>query len=134
MLKPSRAALASSMLVSFVIFLDLKNFSAFFAWLSRLFNWLLISKEQVFDTCQVLFGGIQFQLGFFLPGFVDGDTRGLFEHAAAAVVFVFDDIIHHAQFDDGVAVVAHTGIHEQVVDVFQAAGHIVEGGIRSPAL
>ena len=46
--------------------------------------------------------------------------------SAAAVVFVFDDIIHHAQFDDGVAVCTHTRIHEQVVYVFQTAAYIVE--------
>src|SRR5690606_17322197 len=83
-------------------------------------------KKQIFDAGNILLCSLQLLLGFFFSGFIDGNAGGLFQHSAAAAVFVFDDVIHHAQLYNGIAVVAYTGIQKQVVNVFQATGYVIE--------
>jgi len=50
-------------------------------------------KQQILDTGEVLFGSIQFGLGFFFTGLINRNTGGLLQHAAAAIVFILDQVI-----------------------------------------
>ena len=48
----------------------------------------------------------------YIAGFIDGDACCLFKHLTAGIVFVFDDIVYHPQFDDRITVGTYPGIHE----------------------
>ena len=91
-------------------------------------------EKQVFNAGQVLLGGIQFIFGLFLTCFINGYAGGLLQHAAAAVVLVFDDIVNHAEFNDGIAVGADAGVQEKVLYIFQAALYVVEAVFTFAAL
>ena len=56
----------------------------------------------------------------------------MFEHFPAAIFFVFDDIIHHTEFDNGIAIGTHPGIHEEVMDILQTAGYIIQAVFAFP--
>ena len=96
----------------FVLFFDFKILLRFFGLTFQTFQLVVDFKKQVFNTCKVLFGSIQFQFRFPFPCFVDGDSCSLFKHFAAGIVFVFYDIVNHPQFDDCVTVGTHPCIHE----------------------
>ena len=54
------------------------------------------------------------------------DARCLLEEFAARVFAVGEEVVYHAERDDGVAIAAHACVHEQCGDVLEAAGHVVE--------
>ncbi len=64
--------------------------------------------------------------GFFALGFVFGDAGGLLENGAALLGLGGEDLVDLALGHDRVAGSADTGVHEQLLDVFEAAGLAVE--------
>ena len=117
----------------FVFFFDLVVALGFFRLAFQCFQLIVDLEQKIFDACQVLLGGIQLQLCLFLSRFVNGDACCLFQHAPTGIVFVLDDVVHHSQFHDRVAVGAHARIQEQVDDVLQPALYIVEAVFALPA-
>src|SRR5690606_13582951 len=83
-------------------------------------------EQKILDTCQVLVGSVKFGFSLFFSCFINANTGSLFQHAATAVFLVLDQVIDHTQFNDGVAISGNTGIHKQVMNVFQTALYIVE--------
>ena len=82
--------------------------------------------EEVFHAVQVFRGALQFAQCLALADFVLGHPGGLFEHTAARVFFILEDIVHHAEGDDGIRVGTDTRIQEERGNVFQSAGYVVE--------
>jgi hypothetical protein len=56
--------------------------------------------------------------GIIYTGFVDGNSSSLFQHFTPAVFFVFDDIVYHSQFYDGITIGANPSIHKEIMDIF----------------
>ena len=83
-------------------------------------------KKKILNPCQILLCCVQLKLGLFFSGFVYADAGSLLQHFAAAVFFVFDDVVNHAQFHDGIAVCADSRIEEKVMDVLQTALNIIQ--------
>ena len=69
-------------------------------------------KQQILNTRQILFGGVQFASCLFLSGLINGDARRLFQHPSTTVFLVADDVVHHPKLNDGVAVGADARIQE----------------------
>jgi len=97
------------------------------------FQLVIDLEQEILYPRQVLLRSIQLLPGLFLPRLIDGNPRGLLQHPATAIVLVLDDIIHHPQLDNGIAVRAHPRIHEQVLDILQPAGDIIEPVFALPA-
>ena len=76
--------------------------------------------------------GVHFAQGFHPPGLVTGDAGRLFDEGAALFGSGVGDGADVALLDNGIGACAHAASHEEVVDVFQAAGLAVDE-IRSLA-
>ena len=110
----------------FIFLFDLIIFLRLLCLAFQAFELVIDLKKKVFNTCKILLGGIQLQLCLFFSRFVNSDAGSLFQHTAAAVFLVFNNIIHHAQLNNSIAVGAYPGIKKKIVYVFEAAVHIVE--------
>ena len=82
--------------------------------------------QQVFDPVQVFGGTFQFLDRLPLADFVFGNPRRLLEHLEARVFFVVQDVVHHAEGDDGVGIGTNARVQKQGGDVAQAAKRAVE--------
>ena len=82
--------------------------------------------QNVEDARQVLLRA--FELGFGQPllGFEFGDAGRFFDHGAAVLRFVAEDLADAALLDDGVAFRTEAGAHEEVLDVAQAGDFAVD--------
>src|ERR1035438_9604607 len=82
--------------------------------------------QDVEDARQVLLGA--FELGFrqTLAGLVLGDAGGLFDDPAAVLRLGAENLADAALLDDGVALGAQAGAHENVLDIAQAGGVAVD--------
>ena len=109
-----------------IVLFDLVIFLCFFGLAFQGFELIVDFKQEIFDTRQVRLCGFQFLFCFLFPRLVNGNTCSLFQHFAAAVVFVLDQVIHHVEGDDCITIGADTGIHKQVLDIFQAALYIIQ--------
>ena len=116
-----------------VLLFDLKIFLCLLGLAFQCFQLVVDLKQEVLNPGQILLCCIQFEFGLFFSGFVDADAGSLFQHFPTAVFLVFDDVIHHAQFHDGVAVCADTCIQEEVVDILQTTLNIVQPVLALPA-
>ena len=87
---------------------------------------LLNLKEEVFHPVQIGIGIIELAQGFLLAHLKLGDARGLLKERAAGAFLVIEDIVHHLELDDRIAVAADPRIHEEVGDVLEAAGDTIE--------
>ena len=76
--------------------------------------------DLVVDAHQILVGALQLSLGLLLPVAVAGDAGGLLKDLPAVGGFHRQDLVDLALADDGVALPAQAGVHEQLVDVLQA--------------
>jgi hypothetical protein len=75
--------------------------------------------EVLLDLVQLPHRGLPADLVLRHPG-------GLLEELAPLVVAVAQDGLDHLQLDDRVGVAPHPGVHEEVLDVLQPAGDLVE--------
>ena len=82
--------------------------------------------DLVADAEQVVFGMGQLPLGLFLAVAVLGDTCRFFEDFPAVGTFQGEDLVDSALADIGIALPAQAGVHEQLMDVPQAGGLLVD--------
>ena len=89
--------------------------------------------QQVIHPGNVFLGTGQLLVRFFLAGTELDDTRGLLKDLAAVLSLAGQDFINAALADNGIALLADTGIAEQIHDVLQAAGRAVQEIFAFPA-
>ena len=82
--------------------------------------------DLVGDAHQVLLGALQLALGLLLPVAEAGDTGGLLKDLPAVGALDGQNLVNAALPDDGVALAAQAGVHEQLVHVLQADGAAVD--------
>ena len=82
--------------------------------------------DLVVDAHQVLLGALQFPLGLLLAVAVAGDAGRLLKDLPAVGRLDGQDLVDLALTDDGVALPAQTGVHEQLVDVPEPHGVAVD--------
>ncbi len=82
--------------------------------------------DLVVDPHQVLVGALQLALRLLLAVAEAGDSGGLLEHLPAVRAFDGQDLVNPALSDDGVPLPAQARVHEQLVDVLEAAGTAVD--------
>src|SRR5205085_11328347 len=87
---------------------------------------LLHLGGHVGEAEQVLLGGLELALGLLAPGLVLRDPGGLLEDAAAVLGPGADDEPDTPLLDDRVRARADAGAEEQLGDVEQAAGGLVD--------
>jgi hypothetical protein len=82
--------------------------------------------DHVAQTQQVLLGGFHLPQGRGLAVLVFGDAGGFFDQNAPLLGFGVQNKIHLSLFDDGVSPMAHPGSQEEIGDVLQPAGDLVD--------
>ena len=82
--------------------------------------------DDVLDADEVRLGVFELAEGFLFLGLEFRDARGLFENRAAVFRAVAEDLVDLPLLHDRVGAAAHAGVHEQLVDVAQAARGFVE--------
>ena len=109
-----------------VVFLDLVIFFCLPCLFFKGFHVLPDFEQHIFQTGQIAFGILQFPEGFLLPDLKFRYSSRFFKQCPPTVFPVRQNIVHHFQFDDGIAVGSNTGIQEKACDVFEAAGNAIE--------
>ena len=89
--------------------------------------------DLVVDTHQVFLGALQLALGLLLAVPVFADTGGLLEDLPALAAFHRQYLVDLALSDNGVALPAHAGVHEQLVHVLQPHGLLIDIVLRLTA-
>ena len=74
---------------------------------------------------EVLVRALQPSLGLLLARAEAADARRLLKDGAAVLAALAEDVVDAALADDGIALLAHAGVAEQVHDVLEAAGGAV---------
>ena len=87
---------------------------------------LLDLEDDVVDAREVLLGGIELQLGGPAARLVLGDARGLLDQLPAVGGTRAEDQPDLALLDDRVGLGAEAGVHQELVDVLQAADLAVD--------
>ena len=82
--------------------------------------------QQVLHAVQVFQRAVQLALGFLLAHAEHADARRLLKYLAAILALVGQNVVDAALTDVGIAVLAHAGIVEKLLDILQAAGGFVE--------
>ena len=81
--------------------------------------------DDVLHANQVRLGVFQFAEGFLLLGLEFCNAGSLFKNRAPVLRAVAQDLVDLALFHDRIRAPADAGIHEQLVDVAQAAGGFI---------
>ena len=89
--------------------------------------------DLVVDAHQILLCALQLPLGLLLAVAVLADARRLLEHLPALAGFDGQDLVDLALSNDGVALPAHAGVHEQLIHVLEPHGLAVDIILRLPA-
>ena len=103
-----------------------EEFFGLFALLAQGLHLELQLVDLVGDAYQVLLGTLQLALGLLLPVAEPGDTGGLLKDLPAVAALHRQDLVNAALTDNGVALPAQAGIHEQLIYVLQADGAAVD--------
>ena len=82
--------------------------------------------QDVVDARQVLLGAFELGFGQAFARLEPGDAGGLLDHRAAVLRLGAENLADAALLDDGVALRAEAGAHENVLDVAQAGGAAVD--------
>jgi len=82
--------------------------------------------DDVRDAQQVLLGLLEPTLGLALSRLVAGDAGGLLEQGAPVLGLGGENLVDAALPDDGVVLLAHAGVQEQVLHILQPAGYLVD--------
>ena len=88
--------------------------------------------NEVLDAQEVLFGAFELAQGLALLLLEAGDARGLFEHEATVIRLARQDLGDVALGHDRVTRLAHARAGEELLDVAQAAGSLVEEVLAAP--
>ena len=86
----------------------------------------------VIDAHQVLLGALQLPLGLLLPVAVAGDAGGLLKDLPAVGALDGQDLVDLALADDGIALPAQAGVHEELVDILEPDGVAVDEVLALP--
>ena len=97
-----------------------KRFFRFFGFFFQGTNLRRNLGENIVDPCHIFFYAGKLTLGFILTVAVFGNSRRVLEYAAALLALAGDHFGNFALPDDGIAVAADTGVHKQLVYIFQA--------------
>ncbi len=89
--------------------------------------------DLVVDADQILLGALQLALRLLLAVAELGDARRLLKDLAALTGLDGQYLVDLALADDGIALPAHAGVHEQLVHVLQADGLSVDVVFALPA-
>ena len=76
--------------------------------------------DLIADAQQIVFRALQLALCLLFPVAVFGDTGSLFKDLPAVPAFQGKDLIDAALTDIGVALPAQAGVHQELIDIFQA--------------
>ena len=82
--------------------------------------------QDVVNAIQVFQRAGQLALGFLLAHAESADARRFFKHLAAILTFIGQDIVDTTLADIGIAVLAHAGIVEKLLDILESAGGFIE--------
>ncbi len=82
--------------------------------------------HQVAQPQQVLLGLLELALGLAAPRLVLGDARALLEQVAQLLGVLVEDLVDHGQLDDRVGRVVDAAVVEEVAQVLQADGAVVQ--------
>ncbi len=82
--------------------------------------------HDVVDTGQIGPDVVQLTVGSFAPVFVLGHPGSFLEQPPPLIRLVAQDGLDHLEFNDRVRIAPHAGIHEEVEDVFETAGDLVQ--------
>ena len=82
--------------------------------------------EDVVDAEEIGFGVFEFAEGLAFFGFAFGDAGGFLEDLAAVFGFGAEEHVDFALLHDAVGAATDAGVHEELVDVLEAAGVAVE--------
>ena len=80
----------------------------------------------IVDPHQVFLGALHLALGLLLAVAVFGDTGGLLEDLTALTALDGQNLVDLALADDGVALPAHAGVHEELVHILEADGLLID--------
>ena len=89
--------------------------------------------QQVIHPGNILLGACQFFVRLFLTGTEFDDTGGLFKDLAAVLALPGQDFINPALADNGIALLADTGVAEQIHHILEPAGRAVQEILAFPA-
>ena len=89
--------------------------------------------DLVVDAHQILLRALQLALGLLLAVAILADARRLLKDLAALAAFHGQDLVDLALSDDGVALPAHAGVHEQLIHVLEPDGLLVDVILRLAA-
>ena len=101
--------------------------------LTQRLNLQLKLGDLIVDAHQVLLRALQLTLGLLLTMAELGDAGGLFEDLAALTGLDGQNLIDLTLTDDGIALAAHTGVHEQLVHVLEAHHLLIDVILRLTA-
>ena len=87
----------------------------------------------VIDTQEVFLGALELALAVLLAVAVFGNAGSFFKHAPPVAALGAEQFVDPALADDGIALVAHAGVHEQLVHIPQADGLLVDIILAFPA-
>ena len=90
-------------------------------------------RDLIVDAHQIFLGALELALGFLLAVAEFGDTCRLLKDLPAIAALDGQYLVDLALTDDGISLTAHTGVHEQLVDVLQAHGLLVDVILRFTA-
>jgi hypothetical protein len=88
--------------------------------------------QDVLQPVQVDLGLVHLALGDLALVLEAGDAGGLLHPQAAVLGLGLDEGRYLALLDDGISAVAQAGVHEQLLDVFQSTGHLVDEVVAVP--
>ena len=83
-------------------------------------------RDLVVDPHQVLLGALQLPLGVLFPVAELGDAGGLLEDLPPVAAAGGENLVNPALADDGVALLAHAGVHEELRHVLEPDGLAVD--------
>ncbi len=86
--------------------------------------------DDVGEAQQVGLGVLELAEGFLLVGLELGDAAGFLENRAPVFGVGAQDLVDAALFHEGVGDGADAGVHEEALDVLQAAGGLVDEVLR----
>ena len=82
--------------------------------------------KRVLDPQEIIVDRFEFIPRRSAAGLVLGDPRGLLQNAPSVLCLLADDFIDHPLFHHRVGARSEPGVHEQILDVEEAAGDLVQ--------
>ena len=87
-------------------------------------------EHDVVEAREIPLGGLELVQGLPLARLVLGDAGGFLEQEPAVAGVVGQNVVDHLALDHRVGMAAHPGVEEQVADVLEPAGSLVDEVLR----